>query len=115
MPVRRAHPSGVAQCAHRPHAEKPGRHVPVMFFQELLSRTRLHLRSRRIGAVLRQLRALMEHWRSVLPPGVTLEMQYEDVVADLEGQARWLIQVIDADWLQSSCALVRRALWDEIG
>jgi hypothetical protein len=31
---------------------------------------------------------LMAHWRKVLPPGRMLEVRYEDVVADLEGEAR---------------------------
>ena len=33
----------------------------------------------------------MAHWRSVLPPSAMLDVAYEDVVYDLEGQARRLI------------------------
>jgi hypothetical protein len=33
----------------------------------------------------------MEHWRKVVPAGVMLEVQYEDVVDDLEGQARRIV------------------------
>jgi len=42
--------------------------------------------------------ALMEHWRSVLPPGVMLEVRYEDVVDDLETQARRLVAHCGLDW-----------------
>jgi hypothetical protein len=41
---------------------------------------------------------LMTHWRSVLPPGVMLEVSYEDVVDDLEGQARRLIDHCGLSW-----------------
>jgi tetratricopeptide (TPR) repeat protein len=41
---------------------------------------------------------LMDHWRSVLPPGVMLDVAYEDVVDDLEGQARRLIDFCGLPW-----------------
>jgi len=34
---------------------------------------------------------LMAHWRRILPPGAMLDIAYEDIVADLEGQARRLL------------------------
>ena len=40
---------------------------------------------------------LMEHWRQVLP-GRFLEVQYEDIVSDMEGQARRLIAHCELDW-----------------
>lgn len=40
---------------------------------------------------------LMAHWRQVLPLKI-LEIQYEDTVADLEGQARRLIDFLDVPW-----------------
>jgi len=43
-------------------------------------------------------RRLMDHWRAVLPPGRMLEIDYEDMVADLEGQARRLIDFLGLDW-----------------
>jgi tetratricopeptide (TPR) repeat protein len=42
--------------------------------------------------------ALMDHWRRVLPPGTMLDLQYEDVVADVEGSARRLIDFVGLDW-----------------
>ena len=40
----------------------------------------------------------MEHWPALLPPGMMLEVDYEDVVADLEGQARRLIAHCGLPW-----------------
>ena len=41
---------------------------------------------------------LMAHWRSVLPPGAILDVSYEDVVDDLQGQARRLIDYCGLPW-----------------
>lgn len=43
-------------------------------------------------------RRLMEHWRSVLPEGAFLDVQYEDIVADLETQARRMIDFCGLTW-----------------
>jgi tetratricopeptide (TPR) repeat protein len=42
--------------------------------------------------------ALMSHWKEVLPEGVMLEVQYEDLVGDLEGTARRMIAHCGLDW-----------------
>jgi tetratricopeptide (TPR) repeat protein len=42
--------------------------------------------------------ALMAHWREVLPAGVMLEVQYEDLVADFEPQARRILTYCGLDW-----------------
>ena len=41
---------------------------------------------------------LMEHWREVLPAGAFLDVQYEDIVADQEAQARRLIAYCGLEW-----------------
>jgi hypothetical protein len=41
---------------------------------------------------------LMNHWRSVLPAGSFLEVQYEDIVADQALQARRLIEYCGLEW-----------------
>jgi tetratricopeptide (TPR) repeat protein len=51
-----------------------------------------------LGRYYRQYRALMAHWRRVLPPGRILEVRYEDVVADLEGQARRILAHCGLEW-----------------
>ena len=41
---------------------------------------------------------LMDHWHKVLPPGTIMDVNYEDVVADVEGSARRLIDFVGLDW-----------------
>jgi hypothetical protein len=55
-----------------------------------------------LGRFYRGYASLMTHWRNVLPPGVMLEVQYEDVVDDLEGQARTIIAHCGLEW-EDSC------------
>jgi len=42
--------------------------------------------------------ALMAHWRNVLPDGVMIDVQYERVVDDLEGEARRIIAHCGLAW-----------------
>jgi tetratricopeptide (TPR) repeat protein len=51
-----------------------------------------------LGRYYRGYQGLMEHWRNVLPDGVMLDVQYEDVVDDLEGQARRIIAHCGLPW-----------------
>ncbi len=51
-----------------------------------------------LGRYYRCYDALMTHWRSVVPPGAILDVSYEDVVDDLEGQARRLIDYCGLPW-----------------
>jgi tetratricopeptide (TPR) repeat protein len=51
-----------------------------------------------LGRYYRCYRELMTHWRSVLPPGAMLDVSYKDVVDDLEGQARRLIDYCGLTW-----------------
>jgi len=51
-----------------------------------------------LGRHYRAYAQLMRHWRTVLPQGVMLDVHYEDVVADLEGQARRLIAHCGLEW-----------------
>lgn len=48
-----------------------------------------------------QYQRLMVHWHEVLPLNI-LDMKYEDTVADLEGQARKLVDFLGAPW-DSAC------------
>lgn len=41
---------------------------------------------------------LMDHWRTVLPAGAFLDVQYEDIVADQEAQARHMIEFCNLEW-----------------
>ena len=51
-----------------------------------------------LGRYHRAHQALRQHWREVLAPGSMLEVRYEDVVDDLEGQARRLIAHCGLAW-----------------
>jgi hypothetical protein len=51
-----------------------------------------------LGRFYRGYDKLMAHWRAILPADRFLEVRYEDVVADLEGQARRLISFLDLPW-----------------
>jgi tetratricopeptide (TPR) repeat protein len=41
---------------------------------------------------------LMQHWRRVLPHSVMIDVQYEDLVADLDGQARAIVDHCGLEW-----------------
>jgi hypothetical protein len=45
--------------------------------------------------------ALMDHWRTVLPAGRIYDIHYEQVVADLPGEARRLIDHLGLTWEQA--------------
>jgi hypothetical protein len=51
-----------------------------------------------LGRYYRTYERLMAHWREVLPDGVMLDVQYEDVVNDIEGQARRLLSFCGLPW-----------------
>jgi Tfp pilus assembly protein PilF len=51
-----------------------------------------------LGRYYRHYSDLMAHWRSMLPPTAMLEVCYENVVNDLEGQARRLIDYCGLPW-----------------
>ena len=50
-----------------------------------------------IGEYYLQYQRMMDHWHSVLP-GRVLTVQYEEVVADLESQARRLLAFCELPW-----------------
>lgn len=51
-----------------------------------------------LGRYYRAYETLMAHWRNVLPQGVMLDVQYEELVADLEGQARRIVAHCGLEW-----------------
>ncbi|MBI1211709.1 MAG: tetratricopeptide repeat protein [Alphaproteobacteria bacterium] len=51
-----------------------------------------------VGRYYRAYHGLMEHWRAVLPPLAFLDVQYEEIVADLEGQARRILDYCGLEW-----------------
>jgi tetratricopeptide (TPR) repeat protein len=51
-----------------------------------------------LGRYYRRYQKLMAHWNQVLPQGRILDVRYEDVVANLESQARRIIAHCGLDW-----------------
>ena len=51
-----------------------------------------------LGRYYRHYQGLMAHWHEVLPPGRILDVRYEEVVADLECQARRIIAHCGLAW-----------------
>ncbi len=51
-----------------------------------------------LGRYWRGYQALMRHWHAVLPPGVMIDLRYEDLVSDFEGQVRRLLDHCRLDW-----------------
>jgi hypothetical protein len=51
-----------------------------------------------LGRHYRRYEALMNHWRSVVPPKAILDVRYENVVDDLEAEARRLINHCGLPW-----------------
>jgi len=51
-----------------------------------------------LGRYYRAYDALMAHWRAALPEGVMIEVQYEDLVDDLEGNVRRMLAHCGLDW-----------------
>jgi len=61
-----------------------------------------------LGRYYRAYEKLMGHWRNVLSEGVMLDVQYEEVVADLEGQARRIVTHCGLDW-HDACLAFHKA------
>ncbi|MDE2091625.1 MAG: sulfotransferase [Gammaproteobacteria bacterium] len=51
-----------------------------------------------LGRFYRLQEVLMQHWRTALPTGRMLEVRYEDVVTDMQGQARRLVEFCHLPW-----------------
>jgi len=51
-----------------------------------------------LGRYYRAYTRLMDHWRATTPPGAILEVQYEALVQDLEGEARRLLGYCRLPW-----------------
>jgi hypothetical protein len=50
------------------------------------------------GRYYRAYARLMDHWRAVLPPEIMLDVRYEDVIADLETNARRILAFCGLPW-----------------
>ncbi len=65
-----------------------------------------------LGALARQYQRyqhVMQHWAAILPAGRVLEVRYEELVADLEGQARRMLAYVGAPWDENCLGFHRTA------
>ncbi|MGB8601802.1 MAG: tetratricopeptide repeat protein [Rhizomicrobium sp.] len=51
-----------------------------------------------LGRRYKAYETLMDHWHAVLPPGVMLQVRYEDLVNNFEAEARRLLAFCGLDW-----------------
>jgi tetratricopeptide (TPR) repeat protein len=51
-----------------------------------------------LGRYYRAYETLMAHWREILPENAMLEVQYEELVADFEAQARRIVAYCGVEW-----------------
>ncbi len=51
-----------------------------------------------LGRYYRRYEKLMAHWEKVLPPSRIVEVRYEKLVADLEGEARRILEACELEW-----------------
>ena len=51
-----------------------------------------------LGRHYRMYQQMMDHWRQMLPPGAMLEVQYENIVENLEAEARRMVAYCGLAW-----------------
>ncbi len=66
------------------------RWIPVFLYYAILFRKQMPFTYdlAELGRYYRQYSRLMDHWKKTLPADSILEVRYEDIVADLDTQAR---------------------------
>jgi tetratricopeptide (TPR) repeat protein len=69
-----------------------------IYFQDLLYGHRYANDLEDLAQYYRDYARLMEHWRTLLPPQVLLEVPYEALVADPETWSRRMLDFIGLDW-----------------
>lgn len=81
------------------HVQRNAADVCLSNFSKLFSNSQYHTYDlREMGRYYAGYARLMAHWRTVLPPGAFLDIQYEELVADKEAQTRRLIDYCGLDW-----------------
>ncbi len=62
-----------------------------------------------LGRYYRAYSSLMDHWRDVLPQGMMLDVQYEELVANFEPQARRIVAHCGLEWHDACLAYDKTA------
>jgi hypothetical protein len=86
--------------AHIVHVRRDPLDTCMSCFSKLFAEGQLHFAYDlgELGRYYQSYARLMDHWRAVLPPGAMLEVQYEELVADPEPQARRLLAHCALEW-----------------
>ena len=79
------------------HCRRDVREVAVSCWMTPFKEIRWAFDLRNIGLRILQYERIMEHWRKVLPVPM-LEVDYEEMVADQEGQTRRLLDFVGLPW-----------------
>ena len=82
----------------------------LSFFSKLLTKDHPYVYElNELGRFYRRYARLMAHWHAVLPPGRILDLRYEDVVADIETQARRIVAHCGLAWDERCLAFHTKA------
>jgi tetratricopeptide (TPR) repeat protein len=68
------------------------------YFQDFPAALNFTLDLSHLAHFYREQCRLMEHWRSVLPPGTLLDVPYEELLADQEGWTRRILEFLGLPW-----------------
>jgi hypothetical protein len=82
------------------HTVRDSRDIALSCFSILFAKGQLEFTYdlAELGRYIRAYQALMEHWRKVLPRVVMLEVKYEEIVDNLEAQARRIVAHCGLPW-----------------
>jgi tetratricopeptide (TPR) repeat protein len=81
------------------HARRDPLDTCLSCFSELFSRPLPYsYELGELGRYHRAYRALMDHWRRVLPDGIMLDVDYEAMISDTEAEARRIVAHLGLDW-----------------
>jgi tetratricopeptide (TPR) repeat protein len=80
------------------HIQRDPRDTALSCFSHLFRHADYSYDLAELGRYYRAYRRLMAHWRDVLPAGVMLNVQYEDLIANIGQQARRLVAHCGLDW-----------------
>jgi tetratricopeptide (TPR) repeat protein len=81
------------------HIRRDPRDTALSCFSNLFAMGNVHTYDlAELGRYIRAYEKLMEHWRQVLPENAMIEVQYEELVGNLEGQARRIVDYCGLEW-----------------
>ena len=81
------------------HVRRNAADICLSTYSRLFSNSQYHTYDlREMGRYYAGYARLMAHWRTVLPPGTFLDLQYEELVADKEVQTRRLLDYCNLTW-----------------